>query len=66
MQLLEMISNAASGGTVINYSQRFSIISMTGAFPPKALAGLKTISGIEGPPSENYVGAAGARLKQAL
>jgi hypothetical protein len=61
-----MISNAASGGTVINYSERFSMTDMEGAFPSKVLNGLKGVSGIEGPPDKNYVGAAGARLKQEL
>jgi hypothetical protein len=61
-----MISNAASGGTVINYSQRFSMNGMTGAFPPNVLSGLSDVQGVEGPPSENYAGAAGARHKAEL
>lgn len=60
-----MIS-ASPGGTVINYSSRFSLSGMTGTFPPGVEAGIKDISGTDGPESQNNVnenaaaGAAGA------
>jgi hypothetical protein len=53
-----MISVAAEGGTVINYSSRFSITGMTGVFPDSVVTGLKTVSGTNGPPTENNVGQA--------
>jgi hypothetical protein len=57
---LKMISVAAAGGTVINYSPRFSLSGMTGSFPANVVAGLKTIKGTDGPPSVNNVGQGGA------
>jgi hypothetical protein len=48
-----MISVSQRGGTVINYSSRFSMTGMTGVFPATVVAGLKTISGTDGPPSVN-------------
>ncbi|KAI9675377.1 MAG: hypothetical protein M1817_001281 [Caeruleum heppii] len=52
---LKMISAATTGGTVINYSGRFSLESMTGTFPPQVLADLADVEGTEGPPTENTV-----------
>jgi hypothetical protein len=51
---LKMIS-AATGGSVINYSDRFTISGMDGVFPPAVIAGLKTVSGTAGPPTENDI-----------
>jgi hypothetical protein len=51
---LKMIS-AATGGVVINYSARFSLASMDGSFPPAVTAGLKTVTGTAGPPTENNI-----------
>lgn len=58
-----MISVAAKGGTVINFSDRFSMADMTGVFPASVLSGLKSVSGTDGPASVNNVnqnGGAGA------
>ena len=49
------IISAATGGSVINYSDRFSISGMDGVFPPVVTAGLKTVSGTAGPPTENNI-----------
>ena len=49
-----MIS-AAPGGTVINYSSRFTLTGMTGTFPPNVQAGIKDIKGTDGPATENNV-----------
>lgn len=49
-----MISNAA-GGTVVNYSDRFTLSGMTGTFPPNVQAGIKNIKGTTGPATENNV-----------
>ena len=46
---LKMLSKASSGDTIINFSSRFSIDGMKGAFPLKVLKGLKTVSGTAGP-----------------
>ena len=51
---LKMIS-AATGGSVINYSDRFTISGMDGVFPPAVIAGLQTVSGTAGPPTENDI-----------
>ncbi|KAH0555868.1 hypothetical protein GP486_006186 [Trichoglossum hirsutum] len=51
---LKMISVAA-GGTVINYSSRFSLTGMTGTFPPDVITGLASVSGTDGPPTVNQV-----------
>jgi hypothetical protein len=45
--------SVAAGGTVINYSSRFSLTGMTGTFPPDVLTGLNSISGTDGPPTAN-------------
>lgn len=51
---LKMIS-AATGGSVINFSDRFTISGMDGVFPAVVTAGLKTVSGTAGPPTENDI-----------
>jgi hypothetical protein len=51
---LKMIS-AATGGVVINYSDRFSLSSMDGIFPASVTDGLETVSGTAGPPTENDI-----------
>ncbi|MCJ1367005.1 hypothetical protein MMC16_006136 [Acarospora aff. strigata] len=55
---LKMISVATAGGTITNYSPRFSLTGMTGTFPDNVLAGLKKVSGTAGPATENNVVAA--------
>ena len=49
-----MISTA-TGGTVINYSDRFSLSGMTGTFTPPVQAGLKDLKGTSGPKTENNI-----------
>ncbi|KAL9131115.1 MAG: hypothetical protein Q9217_000877 [Psora testacea] len=51
---LKMISTAP-GGTVINYSDRFTLTGMTGTFPPNVETGIKEITGTSGPKTENNV-----------
>ncbi|KAI9791072.1 MAG: hypothetical protein M1816_004303 [Peltula sp. TS41687] len=50
-----MISVATVGGTVINYSKRFTLTGMTGIFPPAVLDGLKNVKGTDGPATQNQV-----------
>lgn len=49
------IISAATGGSVINYSDRFSISGMDGTFPPVVTEGLRTVSGTAGPPTQNDI-----------
>ena len=49
-----MIS-VAPGGTVINYSNRFSLSGMTGTFPAAVQQGLAGLTGTDGPPTENNI-----------
>ena len=51
---IQMIS-AAQGGTVINYSDRFSLSGMTGTFPPAIADAAKAITDTKGPPTQNNV-----------
>ncbi|ERF73807.1 hypothetical protein EPUS_05511 [Endocarpon pusillum Z07020] len=51
---IKMISTAP-GGSVVNYSPRFSISGMTGTFPETVTAGLATVDGTDGPPTENNI-----------
>ncbi|KAF2271465.1 uncharacterized protein EI97DRAFT_269151 [Westerdykella ornata] len=44
-----MTSTAAKGGTVTNFSPRFSLSGMEGTFPPNIVAALKDVSGTDGP-----------------
>jgi hypothetical protein len=55
-----MISTAAAGGTVTNYSPRFTLSGMTGTFPQTVIDALKTVTGTAGPASVNNVAAAAA------
>ncbi|KAI9756310.1 MAG: hypothetical protein M4579_003902 [Chaenotheca gracillima] len=52
---LKMISVATQGGTVINYSDRFSLTGMTGTFPPDVVKSLKGVTGTTGPKTSNQV-----------
>lgn len=56
---LKFIS-AASGGTVINFSDRFTLKSMAGTFPAAVQQGLSSISGTAGPADQNNVGTTAA------
>ncbi|CAF9917451.1 hypothetical protein IMSHALPRED_003584 [Imshaugia aleurites] len=49
---LKMIS-AGTGGTVTNYSNRFSLSGMTGVFPATVTTGLSGLTGTNGPATEN-------------
>lgn len=49
------IISAAQGGSVINYSPRFSFSGMTGTFPPDVTTGLETVDGTDGPATENNI-----------
>jgi hypothetical protein len=49
---LKIISVVASGGTVTNFSPRFSMSGMTGSFPDNVIAGLKSVTGTTGPASQ--------------
>jgi hypothetical protein len=55
-----MISVGAKGGTVINYSHRFSMSDMKGTFPSTVISGLKTVTGTDGPPTLNNINNAAA------
>jgi hypothetical protein len=44
-----MVSVVSTGGTVTNFSPRFSLSDMTGTFPPKVLQGANAVSGTSGP-----------------
>ncbi|KAL2064093.1 hypothetical protein VTL71DRAFT_4587 [Oculimacula yallundae] len=52
---LGMLSVATAGGTVWNYSNRFTLTGMTGVFSPAVEAGVKAVSGTSGPPTVNKV-----------
>ena len=47
--------SAATGGTVTNFSPRFSLTGMTGVFPAAVTTGLKSVSGTDGPDTINQV-----------
>ncbi|QDS69771.1 hypothetical protein FKW77_010287 [Venturia effusa] len=59
---LKMISVASTGGTVTNYSPRFSLSGMTGTFPANVQLGAKGVSGASGPPSDNQIAGAGGAV----
>lgn len=52
----KMVSQDTSGGTVTNYSPRFSLSDMTGTFPQNVITGMQSVTGTEGPPTQNDVG----------
>ena len=64
LSFLAMIS-AGTGGTVTNYSNRFSLSGMTGTFPATVTKGLSGLSGTGGPATENNFAAAGANAAAA-
>lgn len=61
---LRMESVATVGGTVINYSKRFSLTGMTGTFPQAVLDGMEDVTGLDGPPTKNDV--AGQQASQTI
>ena len=60
-----MISTATAGGTVVNYSDRFTLSGMTGTFPANVQAGIKTVTGTGGPATENNIAANPAAAAQS-
>ncbi|MCJ1465627.1 hypothetical protein MMC07_004246 [Pseudocyphellaria aurata] len=54
------IISTTTGGTVTNYSPRFSLTGMTGTFPPNVAAGIKNVKGTTPPGTENNVADSGA------
>ncbi|RDW65350.1 hypothetical protein BP5796_10042 [Coleophoma crateriformis] len=53
-----MISTLVAGGTVVNYSDRFTITGMTGFFAPSVKTALVSVSGTSGPNStSDFAGA---------
>jgi len=52
---LKMISTAAAGGTVTNYSNRFTLTGMAGTFSQAVTNALLTVSGTTGPDTVNDV-----------
>jgi hypothetical protein len=57
---LGMISTATAGGTVTNFSNRFTLTGMTGVFSAAVTTALAAVSGTSGPATVNNVAAAGA------
>ena len=60
-----MMIAAGTGGTVTNYSDRFSLSGMTGTFPAVVTTGLSGLSGTKGPATENNYNAAGGNAAGA-
>ena len=60
-----MMLSAGDGGTVTNYSNRFSLSGMTGTFPATVTTGLSGLSGTNGPATLNNYAAAGANAAAA-
>ncbi len=50
-----MMISAATGGTVVNFSDRFSLPGQTGVFPAAVITGLKSVTGTAGPATQNNV-----------
>lgn len=63
---LKMISTATEGGTVINYSDRFTITGMTGSVTASVKNAVTALGGsTAGPPTENDVANGGAAAPPA-
>lgn len=52
---LQMVSVATAGGSVINYSDRFSLTGMTGTFPAAVIAANALVTSATGPDTVNGV-----------
>lgn len=61
-----MISTATAGGTVTNFSNRFTLTGMTGSFPPDVIVSNKNIVGTAGPATVNQVAEAPAAGKGTI
>jgi hypothetical protein len=59
---LQMTSVKADGGSVINYSSRFTLTGMTGTFTPDVVTALASVSGTTGPPTQLIAAAGGAQV----
>ena len=57
---LKIISVSKNGGTVTNYSPRFTLSGMSGVFPAAVVTGMKTVTGTTGPSREVTVAAPAA------
>lgn len=55
---LGIMSTAKTGGTITNYSTRFTLTGMTGTFPAAVIASNKDIAGTDGPAAVNQIAAA--------
>ena len=55
LSFLKMISVGKTGGTIQNFSSRFSLKGMTGTFPVNILNGIKKVSGTKGPSSIDQI-----------
>ncbi|RMZ76561.1 hypothetical protein DV737_g4777, partial [Chaetothyriales sp. CBS 132003] len=51
---IKMVSTA-TGGAIVNFSDRFSLTGMTGDFTTKVVTGLKTVTGTDGPTTINDI-----------
>lgn len=60
-----MISTATAGGTVTNYSNRFTLTGMTGVFSAAVQTALKTVTGTAGPATVNNIAQAAPPPGQA-
>lgn len=50
-----MISTAKDGGTITNYSNRFTITGMTGNTPPQFVSAISAIGSTQGPETVNNI-----------
>ena len=57
-----MTSVKADGGSVINYSSRFTLTGMTGTFTPDVVTALASVSGTTGPPTQLIPAARGRQV----
>lgn len=52
------MSTAKTGGTITNFSDRFTLTGMTGVFPAAVIVSNKNIAGVDGPAAINQIAAA--------
>jgi hypothetical protein len=62
---LQMTSVKADGGSVVNYSNRFTLTGMTGTFTPDVITALGTVTGTTGPPTQLIAAAGGTAVASA-
>jgi Yeast cell wall synthesis protein KRE9/KNH1 len=52
-----MVSSLQSGGTIVNYSSRFTLSGMIGTFAPAIFAGMQDVgANINGPSRQSFLG----------